>query len=135
MDREQNIVLIETIRMDFNLSHRCEQCDYVARNISNLNQHLDAIHKKIYLNTFMCDRCDYSTKHKSNLNSHKKANHEMRVFSCSICETKTKFKQFLQKHMREKHDGKTVYFCSHCHFSSEIKQEYSNHKTFEMKRS
>ena len=91
--------------MDFNLSHRCEQCDYVARNISNINQHLDAIHKKIYLNTFMCDRCDYSTKHKSNLNSHKKANHEMRVFSCSICETKTKFKQFLQKHMREKHDG------------------------------
>merc|ERR1712129_641788 len=80
---------------------------------------------------FMCDQCDYVTKHKSNLNSHKKVKHEKRVYKCPNCDVKTGFKQHLQKHMIEKHKSKTVYFCSHCEYSNEDWQEYTNHKSVE----
>jgi len=106
-------------------SHKCDQCDYIAKHLKGLKMHIDFAHKGII---FMCDQCDYSSRNTSNLNSHKKTKHEKRVFKCLSCDFTSSFKQYLQKHMKEKHDGLVAYFCSECDFNCELKNEYNLHK-------
>jgi hypothetical protein len=84
--------------------HKCEDCDYKAKQISHLKEHRARIHNK-NVTWHKCVDCDYKAKDKSNLKTHRAAIHNKNVtwYRCKDCDYKAKQKGNLKLHRAHIH--------------------------------
>ena len=98
---------------------KCDICNKLFSNKSNLRKHIKSVHEKM---KFKCEICTTNFTRKDNLLSHKRNIHSKSIeFECTACEKKFNRKGNLQAH-------KTVCCkCKYCHeqFSSPL--ELLNH--------
>lgn len=80
---------------------KCRLCDYVARNNSDLQEHM-GVHKEHGL--YRCQSCDYRGKNLSKLVEHKRIHTGERPFQCDQCSYAAKRKDNLAQHKSVKHD-------------------------------
>ena len=68
--------------------------------ISNLNHHVQTVHKE---KNYMCQDCDKIFSTKGNLKSHIESVHEGKKFACFQCNHEFALKSSLSKHEKRKH--------------------------------
>ncbi|XP_018023182.1 longitudinals lacking protein, isoforms H/M/V isoform X5 [Hyalella azteca] len=74
--------------------HRCPLCDYKAKTMTHLQNHLAAhTHEG-----FACQRCSYRTLNKYHLSDHMKIHEPRKVFKCAMCRYTTTRKNNLHRH-------------------------------------
>ena len=106
---------------------KCDICNKLFSNKSNLRKHIKNIHKKI---KFKCEICDKEFSQKDNLLSHKRNIHSKSVeFECTVCEKKFNRKGNLQAHKN------VCCKCKHCHEQFSSPSELLNHICPEKKTS
>ena len=143
---------IESTKMKLKLkTFQCPHCDYIAKHRSNVQKHINAIHKGLklqcphceytattnyYLNghiktihegkNYPCPYCDYKAKWKVNLTIHISSVHEGKSFPCPFCDYKAKWKQNLKIHISSIHEGKK-FLCPHCGYEATQKGTLQKH--------
>ena len=84
----------------------CEICNFAAKNRDELDQHVNAMHNKM----FACKECKFRATCSNILKEHVKDNHMIdtfqAVFSCKSCEYTTIMENNLDEHMKYKHRQK-----------------------------
>ena len=103
--------------------YRCDQCEYVASQISHLKQHKEAIHEGIL---YKCDDCDFTGSY-SGLWLHKKSKHEGIMYPCDQCEFVTTTPSSLKLHRERKHE-KSIYTCDQCEYVTNALPNLKQHK-------
>ena len=105
-----------------NVEFRCEKCERIAQNLTNLRNHIMTKHDKV---RFQCDTCRISYTSKSHLKNHMMAKHEGVTQFCDLCNYKTLSKRSLKNH-NIKHVGKK-FFCDICSFQFTLKFNLLTH--------
>ena len=54
--------------------YQCDSCDYQAKRLRHLHEHIEAKHTD---NILLCELCDYQTKWKNNFNVHLKTHKQI----------------------------------------------------------
>lgn len=114
---------------------RCDQCDYVTHQHSNLIRH-----QRTHTGDkpFVCSfpACDKSFSVKCNLTVHERLHSEERPFTCDVCDKTFKLKHHLVKHQRI-HTGERPFKCDQCEYAASTpgdlrvhKRKHSNEKPF-----
>ncbi|XP_033231825.1 zinc finger protein 718-like [Belonocnema kinseyi] len=92
---------------------RCEFCGKLFKWKSDMNVHVDRVHRKKRPTTSIlmhkCDKCSQSYRFSGSLNRHKRLEHAAvkPQFSCDVCEYKSKRKSNLSSHIILKHLNKS----------------------------
>ena len=121
-------------------THQCSQCEYKAKQKSNLQRHIKSIHegksvfcqlcsKQLQFSTkgsllthinsvhkghkLSCPQCEYKATQKGNLQTHIKSVHDGEKFPCPQCEYKATYKVSLQIHVKSVHEGQK-FPCTNC---------------------
>jgi len=63
-------------------SYTCTECEYKTVALSNLKNHILAIHEGV---KFKCDQCSREFTSKSNLQAHIRSKHEEKKYNCMQC--------------------------------------------------
>lgn len=79
----------------------CDQCDYQATRIDNLNQHIKSQHEGI---KYACNQCTYHASRPSNLRNHARKMHEGFKYYCDQCDYKATEKKYVLAHTKSKHN-------------------------------
>jgi len=106
-----------------NQSIKCEHCDKVYTNSSNLNHHMRAFHKGI---TYNCELCDHKCVRKSGLKQHVDTVHSNIRIPCDQCDFQATTAAYLKEHKESKHLG-IRYQCDKCPSSFNIKRNLQQH--------
>ena len=65
------------------LQHPCDLCDYMAKQKSKLNRHVNCHYQPVHEGMrYLCDLCEYLTKQKPERNIHVKLIHEGLCYLC-----------------------------------------------------
>ena len=82
----------------------CEDCDYKAKQKSDLKKHRAAVHNK-NVTWHKCEDCDYKAKQKGALKKHRAYIHSKNVtwHHCEDCDYKAKQKAHLKRHVASMH--------------------------------
>ena len=125
----------ETLLMPKNELQNCTLCNDSFRTKSNLNRHIDAVHK--LKKQFECKICDAKFTRNRNLKEHITIFHEQqKLFQCSICSFKSGRKENMKSHIDGIHEGLDVemiylgeknYKCYSCDFKAGIKGDLNKH--------
>uniref|UniRef100_A0A915EUB8 C2H2-type domain-containing protein n=1 Tax=Echinococcus canadensis TaxID=519352 RepID=A0A915EUB8_9CEST len=84
---------------------QCSECQKSFSRNSDLQKHIDAVHKG--LRPYECSTCQKRFSQKSSLKRHREAVHEgIKAFQCSHCSARFSYDVHLKRHIRAKH--KTV---------------------------
>merc|ERR1712227_583502 len=98
------------LRKEIEFQFKCNFCDYRAKQLKHLTNHL-LLHTK--QKPFECKICKKKFSQKGNLNTHEKIHANDRRYKCQECGKKFVQKNGLVVHMRS-HTGETPYECSVC---------------------
>ena len=94
--------------------YQCQQCDYKATQICNLNIHIKSKHEGM---RYPCQQCDYEATTPGDVNKHVKSKHEGIRLPCQHCHYKAYDSSSLLRHIRSKHEG-IRYPCQQCDFKA-----------------
>nr|XP_006824621.1 PREDICTED: zinc finger protein 91-like [Saccoglossus kowalevskii] len=114
---------IRRYHMDHSTQYKCEQCDFVAIQRSDLVVHG---RKHSGLKPYKCDQCDYETARKSLLTQHFRQHSGARPYVCNMCPFATATYNNLMRH-RRCHSGEKPYQCKECDFSTSQKSHLMRH--------
>ena len=106
------------------IRHPCDQCQYAATTSSNLKKHKLAKHTIIRLK---CDQCDYKAFDKSSLKRHVASKHEKIGYPCNVCEYVATQVSSLNAHKASKHIG-LRYPCDQCSYAATTNSNLKKHK-------
>ena len=107
--------------------HQCTYCEYSSKQKSNLNKHINGVHRN--LKPFKCSQCDYSCSHKSSLNRHISAIHlKLKPFKCSQCDYSCSHKWHLNRHISSVHKNIRPFRCNICSSSFTDRRSLHRHK-------
>ena len=128
---------------------KCISCDYEAKDIKWLTNHINKIHKQDEL--LVCSKCDYTTASKESYDMHnrtphdkcevcslvathymllrhkRKLGHGLKVLNCGTCNFKTTEKRNMDRHITIVH-VKDKYKCDKCDYATSVKASYYAHK-------
>ena len=90
----------------------CNQCEKKFKVKSSLESHINAIHKKIFIN---CQKCDYKAACQSSLNYHNRSRHSNKRFPCDECDYQAIQNGELKKHKDSIH-RELKYPCQQCNY-------------------
>ena len=105
---------------------KCDQCQKIFINKSNLRRHKLIVHKVWENNNVVCDEktCPFTTKNIAQLRRHKTINHtRKRIFECNQCEQKFLSMSGLQKHVRSDHR----FQCKNCLQTFSMEKQLRQH--------
>ncbi|XP_075037136.1 zinc finger protein 142 [Mixophyes fleayi] len=119
-------------------SHRCQQCQYAAKDRQQLVNHYAEQHETSALPDaegeevpLHCPFCTFSCRHQLVYDHHVKGHGATRVYKCSDCEYSTRNKQKITWHSRI-HTGEKPYKCHLCTYAcadpSRLKYHMRIHK-------
>ncbi|VDM33029.1 unnamed protein product [Hydatigera taeniaeformis] len=81
---------------------QCSECQKSFSRNSDLQKHIDAVHKG--LRPYECATCQKRFSQKSSLKRHREAVHEgIKAFQCSHCSARFSYDVHLKRHIRAKH--------------------------------
>ena len=98
--------------------HKCQKCAYISNDDSDLQIHVQTIHKNLRINLveekksikIKCNKCEYECRYNKQLQKHTKDVHELdddtRIYSCDSCPYTAKYVGQLWGHVHEKHPAK-----------------------------
>ena len=104
-----------------NTTFRCEACDYKAKDIKWLKNHVNKNHTqdKVY----KCSQCNYTTSSKESYDMHGRTPHE----KCEVCSLMAT-QYMLMRHKRKHGHGLKVYKCETCSFQTTEKRNMDRHE-------
>ena len=106
-----------------NTNLACEYCDYIAKNISYLKVHIDALHLGV---TYSCNICGKKYKQKTHLGIHMKSIHDGVKYPCDHCEYKASQRGHLKLHIKIVH-LQQYFKCPFCTYKTSDKGRVKNH--------
>ena len=77
--------------------HKCMICDKTYTTLTNLNTHIDTVHKG---KRYPCSSCDYESTQKGHLKEHVMSKHDGIVFNCKTCDEQYTTKGGLRSHSK-----------------------------------
>ncbi|VDO01909.1 unnamed protein product [Rodentolepis nana] len=83
--------------------YRCNQCDYICDNLSNLNRHTQETH-----GGYRCHLCKTSFSHRPNLERHALAHVGFKPYECILCGTANSRWDHLKSHVQRMHPSTPV---------------------------
>ena len=90
----------------------CTLCDKSFATRPHLETHVDGVHKK--LNLYACTLCDKSFSVKSNLNAHMSRHVKVELLECDQCEKQFSSKKGLNYHVDSVHKQLRPFCCQIC---------------------
>ena len=99
---------------DHKKSFKCQQCDYEATRLDNLQTHIKSKHEGI---RYPCQQCDYKATLASNLQKHIKSKHEGIKYPCQQCDYQATLASDLKRHIKSQHEG-IRYPCEQCEYKA-----------------
>ena len=72
----ENKVLTEAVsRVNSQVYHKCDQCDYKSTKLFNVKKHRAAVHEGV---RYPCDKCDYKATETGHLKKHIRSKHQVK---------------------------------------------------------
>ena len=122
-DSVQNL---ETTFLNPSSEMQCDDCDFVAKNITGLKIHKKSKHTKSL--KFHCDDCDLETNNKKFFNDHR-ASKCTKIIMCNFnCGESFDNKEEENDHVTKSHTKAKKYECEMCEFKTSIKKLFNDHK-------
>ena len=102
-------------------SWKCNVCEKITNNKSNLKKHVRIKHWSLLSNQiaklYRCNHCDYITRHRSNLHYHISVKHTGTRYNCDECDYQCGRQKDVERHKLNKHTEKHLKMipCKFCY--------------------
>ena len=93
---------------------KCNQCNYSATNVGNLNRHM---RKHTGEKPYICGQCNYCFANVHDLRRHMRSYTGEKTYNCDQCNHAFAQDITLRQHIRT-HTGEKPFSCDQCNFSS-----------------
>ena len=105
------------------VKYACNQCDYKAKQQSNLKTHIESKHNGV---KYACNQCDYQATKQGNLKAHIQSKHEGVRYACNQCDYQALHPSSLKSHIQNRHEG-VKYACNQCDYQATQRGNLTTH--------
>ena len=108
------------------IKHECKDCDYKSSTNDNLQKHINLVHLKI--KDYECNECDFKSYKKFQVQIHINAVHlKIKSFECDDCDHTCSAKRDLEMHIKRIHLKIKSFECKDCDHTSTTKYDLQKH--------